>query len=181
METMGLGLTINQAALLFFPKKFAYDYARVRMKKMWEMNVLKRYTNNLTGELIYYLPDEKKPTLHNNAAMNIYANFKAAGYKITEFKTEKEWLEGKYKSDAYIVAETDEVKRIAIVEVDLSSLTNIKKYEELFETKQLQKEHGDFPMVVILSDVERSYKSDFFEVVTMDLRCSDFNSKVLVS
>jgi hypothetical protein len=177
MEDTDLGLTINQAALMYYPKKFAYDYARLKLKKMWESGCIKRYTCNYSNELIYYL--DKKPSFHNNAVLNVYANLVSAGYEIKEFrKPECEWMDGKYKSDGFIIAENDKEIRIVIVEVDHSNVTNMKKYEELYESCELQRKYGVFPMVVILSDVERSYKSDNFTVITLDIKCSDFN-KVL--
>jgi hypothetical protein len=178
MEEYGRGLTINQAALMYWPKKFGYYYARIRLHKLWqEMKVIQRYTNHYTGELIYYF--DKKPTFHNNVVLNVYANFVGAGYKITEFKKECEWLGGKYRSDAFIKAETEEETRIVIVEVDFNCVTNIKKYEELYETGELQRKYGDFPMILILTDVERKYRSDNFEIVVLDIKCSTF-SKVLI-
>jgi hypothetical protein len=178
MEDKDLGLTINQAALMFYPRKFAYDYARLKLKKMWKMDCIKKYTSNYSNELIYYF--DKKPSFHNNAVLNIYANFIGVGYKITEFRPpECIWMEGKYKSDGFIVAENDKEIRIAIIEVDHSNVTNMKKYEDLFESGELQRKYGVFPMVIILSDVERNYKSDNFTVVSMDIRCSNFQ-KVLI-
>lgn len=176
MEDTGLGLTINQAGLMFFPKKFAYDYARLRLKKLYDMKAIRRYVNNYTGELIYYTA--RKPSYHDNAVMNVYANFVSHGYKIEYFKNEKQWLDGSIRSDGFIVADNPMEKRIAIVEVDLHSVTDISKYELLYDTREVQKEYGVFPMVIILSDVERRYESENFEIVVLDVKCSDF-SKVL--
>jgi hypothetical protein len=178
MEDTDLGLTINQAAHLFYTDRFGYDYARIKLKRMWEKGLIKKYTNNYSDELIYYL--DKKPSYHDNAVLNVYANFISRGYKITEFEPpEFPWMDGKYKSDAFIKAETDEETRTVIVEVDLNTITNVKKYEEWYETKELQKKYGDFPLLLILTDVDRAYKSDYFEIVSMDIKCSDFN-KVLI-
>jgi hypothetical protein len=178
MEDKDLGLTINQAALMFYPKKFAYDYARLKLKKMWEMGCIKKYTSNYSNELIYYF--DKKPSFHNNSVLNVYANFVSLGYKIKEFREpECEWMDGKYKSDGFIVAENDKEIRIVIIEVDHSSITNLKKYEELFESGDLQRKYGDFPLLLILTDTDRTYKSENFEIVSMDVKCSDFQ-KVLI-
>jgi hypothetical protein len=179
LEKYNLGFTINQAAMMYWPKKFGYIYSRTRLRYLWDkMKVLQRYTSPYTKEHIYYF--DKKPTVHNNVVMNVYANFVNAGYKITEFEPpEFAWMDGKYKSDAFIKAETEEEVRIVLVEVDLNTVTNIKKYEELYATGELQRKYGDFPMLLILTDVKRQYKSDNFEIVTLDIRCSDF-SKVLI-
>jgi hypothetical protein len=177
MEDINLGLTIEQAALMFFPKKFAYDYARQRLKKLWSMGATKRYANMYTNELIYYL--DKKPSYHNNAILNVYSCFVAAGYKITSFKPEQQWMDNKYRSDGLIIAENENEIRIVIIEVDHSSTTNLNKYEELYETGELQRLYGDFPMVLILSNIERSYKSESFTVIGLDMRCTNF-FKVLI-
>lgn len=172
MEEHNLGLTISQAGMLFYQGKWRYDYARIKLKKLWDKKVIRRYTSNYSDELIYYF--EKKPSFHDNAVLNIYANFVAAGYKIEHFKSEQQWLDGDIRSDAFIVADNPQEKRIVLVEVDLNSLTDIGKYERLYETGTLQRRYGVFPMLVILSDVERTYKSDNFEIVQLDIGCSEF-------
>lgn len=176
MENTSLGLTINQAALMYWPKKFGYDYARLRLRKLWERGVLKRYTNDYSDELIYYF--EKKPSFHKNAILNVYANFVSAGYNITHFKSEQPWMNGKYISDGFLIAENDKEIRIAIIEVDHSNITNMKKYEDLFESGELQDQYKIFPMVIILTDVEREYRSGNFTVIRLDIKCSGFR-KVL--
>lgn len=185
MESTNLGLTINQAALMFFPQSFSYDYARTRLRNRWEKNILKRYTNDYTGELIYYLEDTakptKKPSFHDNAVLNVYANFINLGYKITEFKTNKEWAEGVIKSDAFFIVENEDEKRLIIVEIDVTHPTNLSKYEDLYEIGEIQELYnGVFPMVLILSAVDRSYTSENFAVVNLDIKCTDFRNKVLI-
>jgi DNA-binding Lrp family transcriptional regulator len=172
MEDIGLGLTINQAAMMFFPRNFAYDYARQRLRKLWEMGVLKRYKSNYSEEYIYYL--DKKPSYHDNAVLNVYANFVSRGYKINEFKRELQLAEGKYRADGLIRAENENEIRITLVEVDRYSATDIKKYEEVYESRELQRQYCVFPLVLILTDIDRTYKSDYFEIVTMDIKCSNF-------
>lgn len=177
MEELNLGLTIQQAGQIFFPRKFAYDYARQRLKILHkDYKIIKKYKNTATGEIIYYL--DKKPTYHNNAVLNAYSNFIAAGYNIAHFKHEQQWMEGKYRSDGFLIAENYNEIRMVIIEVDYSSPTNIQKYEELYEVGELQQKYGDFPMVLILSDIERTYQSKNFTIVNLDIRCTEFN-KVL--
>lgn len=177
MESVGLGLTIQQAALMFFPRKFAYDYARQRMKKLWEMGAVKKYKSDYSEELVYYL--NKKPSYHDNAVLNVYAAFTDAGYAITDFKHEFQIIDGKYRADGFIQAENDKEIRMVLIEVDRYSPTNIKKYEEVYESGELQERYGVFPMLIILSDVQRAYKSDNFAIVTLDIKCGEF-SKVLI-
>lgn len=177
MEKVNLGLTINQAALMFFPKTFGYDYARQRLRKLWQMKVIKKYTNNFSNELIYYF--DKKPNYHDNTVLNVYANFVNYGYKIEYFKNEQQWIDGSIRSDGFLIADNPQEKRYVIIEVDINSVTNIEKYEILYETEFLQREYGVFPMILILSDVQRNYKSDNFEVIQQDIKCLDFY-KILI-
>jgi hypothetical protein len=177
MEDMRLGLTITQAAHLFYSDRFGYDYARIKLKRMWEKGYIKKYTNDYSDELIYYL--DKKPSFHDNAVLNVYSNFINRGYKINEFRHEIQLMEGKYRADAIINADNDNEIRTVLIEVDRYSPTNIKKYDEVYESGELQRQYGVFPMILILTDVERKYKSDYFEIVSMDIKCSDFN-KVLI-
>ena len=176
MEDVGLGLTIQQAAM-FFPRKFAYDYARQRMKKLWEMGAIKRYTSDYSNELIYYL--DRKPSYHDNAILNIYAAFINAGYEVKDFRHELQLVGGKYRADGIIKAENEKEIRIALIEVDRYCSTNVRKYEEVYNLGDLQRKYGVFPMVIILSDVDRNYKSNHFEIVRLDIKCTDFQ-KVLM-
>lgn len=177
MEDIGLGLTINQAAMMFFPRNFAYDYARQRLRKLWEMGALKRYKSNYSEEFIYYL--DKKPSFHDNAVLNVYSNFINRGYKIIDFKHEMHLLDGKYRADGIIKAENENEIRTVLIEVDRYSPTNIKKYDEVFESGELQRQYGVFPLLLILTDIERTYKSDYFEIVSMDIKCSNFNRALI--
>jgi hypothetical protein len=177
MEDKKLGLTINQAALMFFPEKFAYDYARSRLRKLWERGIFKKYTNDYTEEIIYYL--DNKPSYHDNAVLNVYANLVRCGYRINYFKHEQQWLGGKYRSDAFIIAENDTEYKYIMVEVDKSTPTNIKKYDELYNTGELQKAYKTFPLLLILSDVERKYDATEYPVVCTDIHCTNFMQKVL--
>lgn len=172
MEEYNLGLTISQTGMLFYQGKWRYDYARLKLKKLWDKKLIRRYTSNYSDEYIYYL--DKKPSYHDNAVLNVYANFVAAGYSIEYFKNEQQWLDGEIRNDAFIIADNPEEKRIVFVEVDLNSTTDIDKYERLYETGILQKIYGVFPMLVILSDIERAYDSDNFEIVQLDMDCSQF-------
>jgi DNA-binding Lrp family transcriptional regulator len=177
MEDIGLGLTINQAAMMFFPRNFAYDYARQRLRKLWEMGVLKRYKSNYSEEYIYYL--DRKPSFHDNAVLNVYASFINHGYKISSFKRELQLMKGKYRADGIIIAENENEIRIVLVEIDRYSSTDIKKYEEVYESREFQRQYGVFPLILILTDVDRTYKSDYFEIVTMDIKCSNFNKALI--
>lgn len=83
LEEYNLGLTITQAGMIFYTGKWKYDYARLKLKKLWDKKLIRRYTSNYSDELIYYF--EKKPSFHDNAVLNAYASFIVAGYEITYF------------------------------------------------------------------------------------------------
>lgn len=172
------GITIQQAALLFFPDNpYNYDYARKRLKKMNDEHLIQKYSNFITDEYIYF--SGKKPTPHNIFLMNFYINLKHAGANVVQFKREVNFLGGAIRSDGFVIYEFGDKRKAAILEIDISHPTAIAKYEPLFESGELQERLGDFPLIVIMSTVDRKCDSPNFTVINMDIKCKNFVSKIL--
>lgn len=172
------GITINQCAKIFFREaKHNYDLARKRMRKIMEMTDLHYFTNKLTGERVYC--ETKKLTPHAVYVLDVLASFIQSGATILEFKKEPQWLEGKYRSDAFFKFEYKDVVRIACLEVDVTHTTDMGKYEEIYDNGYFQEEYGTFPVVIVIGDILTEYENDNFEAVFLDYNLNGFADKVL--
>lgn len=172
------GITIRQCANIFFnDSKHSYDLARKRLKKMYEMGLVKYITNTVTNERVYCTHTKLSP--HSLYLLDVYSIFVANNCKILEFKKERKWLNGKRKSDGFFKIEYNSKKRIYCVEIDINNATHIEKYEEIYESGEIQNEYGGFPMVIIVGKILDEEKSDNFDVVYLDYKLTGFVEKVL--
>lgn len=173
-------ITIAQCGQIFFNESIHYyDLARKRLKIIEDMGLIKHYTNRVTKEKVYYI--EKKLSPHDLYLMNFYASLKFHKIEISEFIKECKFQEGKIRADGFFRFKCGGYERIVIVEVDMTHSTNIKKYEELYDTKEPQTRYGAFPLVVIIGGLgNRTYKTDKFDIEYLDYKLSGFAEKVLV-
>lgn len=141
------------------------------------MDLIKFYTNHISNERMYYM--EKKLSPHDILLFDFYANLVYNNCQIVEFVKEPRWLNGKYRSDGFFVFKFNDVLRACFVEVDLSHTTNFPKYQEIFESNELQEKYGGYPMLVVVGDVEQEYRNDNFDTIYLDFKMNNFAEKVL--
>lgn len=181
------GISINQAAKMFFPPKKGYDNARMRLKKHHSDGFLSRYLNAGTKEYIYCYKEHKELSMHDVYILNFYAELISYKVKINKFEKEKLWCDGKYRSDGFFEFEYNGSLYLICLEIDLTHKTSLKnKYVKLYESRELQemyKEYGDdiFPKVVLASFNEGELYEEYpFDVVYMDLKFDKFVEKILL-
>jgi hypothetical protein len=169
------GITIKQAAKIFYPSgQFAYDSARMKLKKISKLELLQTRRDPYLNELVYF--KSKEPSTHRIALLNLYAEYIYCKVPISHFQGER-YFANKRHSDGFIA--WDNGTQAAFIEVDLFHETNVKKYEDLFEVEEYQQKYGMFPHLIILSITPRHVDSKNFTVINMDLKCTDFVQKVL--
>jgi hypothetical protein len=171
--------TITQAGLMFFRKNNNnYTYARKRLHILHERGIIKRYTSNITNEYIYYY--NKKPTgEHATFSMTPYALLQFYGASITYYKREKKLWNDKIRVDFFTIFQFGDKRKAIIGEVNLN-YCDIERLEEYYTTGELQEQlKGNFPIVMIMSEPYKEYKSDVLDIINCDLKCTEFASKVL--
>lgn len=172
------GITIYQCAKMYFKNaKHSYDLARKRLKKIYDMGLLKYYTNKMTDERVYYI--DRKLSPHDIYVYNFYAELIYYDAVIHEFIHEPRWMGNKYRSDGFFKFSFNGIMRIACVEVDLTHNTNFDKYIEIYESNEIQEKYGGFPMIVVINDEAIEYSNDYFDVVALDYKLNKFNEKIL--
>jgi hypothetical protein len=178
------GITIYQCAKMFFnDSKHSYTLARKRLKKIYEMGLLKYTTHKLSNERVYCM--DKKLGDHAIFLLNVYATFVESGCKILEFNKEPRWMvsdehpQGKYRSDGFFKVEYNGKKRIYCVEIDITHPTNVEKYEDIFNSKEIQNKYGGFPMIIVVGETLVPYHSKNFDCAYLDFKLNGFAEQVL--
>ena len=154
---------------------------------MKEANYLKIHRDVVTNKNIYiYLDDEKKlnpPSQHRILILDVLAELEYNGFTVENFEIEKEWLEGKVKSDGFVIFRIGNRRYYYFIEVQLSNHHhNLEKYDMLYESMEVQQYIGKniFPRIMFISD--RHY-SDMeiknTDVVTLNTKLDTFASILL--
>jgi hypothetical protein len=178
-DTKSRGITITQAGMMLYPGDVnGYQYMRKRMKILHERKLLQYVTNSITNEYIYFT-DKKPPNSHDVLVNNFIANLQYYKCEILEYKEKKYWLDNKIMSDGFVIYKYLNKYKAAFIEMDNKHATDINKYERLYTEGSTIQELGGFPYVVIMSSVDRHYESKNFLIVQLDIKCSEFASKVL--
>lgn len=187
IETYG-SITINQTAKIFYKgHKFAYDEARRRLKKIAEVSKLKKITNKVTREFIYYMDKPVSP--HNLFVLDFYSELINQGCEDIKFEKSKKWSIKEPICDGYFEFSFNDITYFMILEVDLTHNCNLKKYEFLYDTGELQEiysqEYGNkdiFPTVVVMKQYipTSPYYSNKFNVVYIDYKLTNFAKNILV-
>jgi hypothetical protein len=175
------GATINQLGKIIYPgDENGYDYVRKRLNILHERKLIKRVTNDATDEYIYY-EREKVPNTHDCLVNNLYAMFSFYKFEILDYEEKPRFMNDKVIPDALLIYKSKITGRpkAAFCELDLGHPTKIEKYKLLYASNEIQDEYGDFPYVVVVSKVDRKLSSENFEVISLDLKCSDFVTKII--
>lgn len=183
IESFG-GISIYQCSKAYFSDcKHGYDLARKRLKKMYDMGLVKFYTNKLTNERIYC--NDTKITPHKTYLLDVYATFLQNNCKILSFDNEPRWMvskdypNGKYRSDGLFIIEYNGKKRAYCAEIDVTHTTKMEKYEEIFHSGEWLKKIGGIPAIIVVGDVLTEYHSDNFDSIFLDYKLNGFTEKVL--
>jgi hypothetical protein len=171
--------SIEQIQKIFFKEqKYSYDIARRRLNKLVSNDYLKCSRNFITNQNVYYTDTQyKRVSLHSMLLMNYYAELINCNAEIQEFEKEKEWLDGKIRSDGYCVYDFNGYRFYNLVEVNASNnKLNLEKYESLYSTGELQKAYGVFPTIVLIDDVSHKKEPSLerIEVIHLDFKLNDF-------
>jgi hypothetical protein len=187
-------ITIAQAKNMFYPSAFGYDTARRRLSKLCDSKYLKCVWNDDTKEKIFMRDNyNRKVSLHAMLLMNYYCKLVSSGARIEKFEREKEWADGKIRSDAFVVfkigrnfGDEKEATIRQIVEVHVShNHPNLERYEWLWDTQEVQREcnyEADrFPDIVLIDDINHIKPFVFprIRIIHLDFKLDEFTKVFL--
>lgn len=114
-------ITITQCYNMWFSsQKYGYDLARKRLGKIEKEGYLKSYkdTSMYGSEKIFFIDNKYAGvSRHTILAQNVYSEFIRLGATVFFYKREQRWLDGKYRSDAYICFRLSEKIHSICVEI----------------------------------------------------------------
>lgn len=196
-------ITIAQAYDIWFShRRYGYDLARKRLQQMVQDNYLKQQYDmeEMYSPKIFHIEDRyRKPTKSMILTMDVYSYITRIGGTIRYFKREEEWLNKKYRSDAFVVFTMEGYCYSAYVEVLNSTsskdvATNSKfqnKYIEIVQSNEVQgklrnifNKSGDYddPSLIIIDDIKHRNElaiPNLNKIITVDYKLNGL-SKILI-
>jgi hypothetical protein len=179
-------ITIGQAYDIWFShRRYGYDLSRKRLQQMVDDNYLKQQYDmeEMYAPKIFYIDDKyKKPSKHTILTMDVYAYLVRLGATVIYFKREEEWLDKKYRTDAFIIFTIEGYCYSAFIEVlkstsskDITQNSKFQnKYTELVDSKEAQLKikqitqrdnEFDDAFLIIIDDIKHKYS---FSIPNLD-------------
>jgi hypothetical protein len=176
--------TIMQIEKAFFrDQQYSYEVARKRLIELGKADLIKIYHDSATNRNIYMLKSDKikPPSYHRIVTLDILAEMMYCGFNIEQYEIEKAWLDGKIKSDAYVVFVLRNMRYRFFVEVQTANNWHrLEKYDTLYDSGEVQKSIGKYPRILFVSDY--SYKDLHIkstEIVQLNTKLNKFPSILL--
>lgn len=176
--------TIKQLEKIFFrEQQYSYNIARRRMDRLIAAGYVKTYKEENSNKIIYILNDKSEkinpPTAHRMLVLDVLAEMHYLGMDVKEFTVEKEWMDGKVRSDAFAICDIQDRRYRFFVEVHISNNKhNLEKYSTLYESGEVQEyiESQNYPRVLLITD--RNYKDlddiEYVDVVRINTELEEF-------
>lgn len=179
--------TIDQLEKIFFKKqKNSYNIARRRMAEIRKAGYVKSPRHPETGRIVYIYDDgkTKMPDRHRLLVLDVLANLHQQGFNVQLYEVEKFWKDGEIRSDAFAIFTLENVKNRYhfFIEVHLSNNDcNLEKYDELYETGEVQKYLGRdiFPRILLITDRDIEYNCKNTKVIKLNTDLDEFSSIIL--
>lgn len=181
--------TIEQLEKIFFRhQKNSYNIARRRMAEIKKAGYAKAVRDIETNKVVYIYNDEKckTPDRHRIVILDVLADLHYHGFNVQLFEIEKFWQNGKIRSDAFTVftLENDNAKNRYhyFIEVHFTNhKCNLEKYDELFDTGEVQQYLGRnvYPRIMLVTDRKIDYDLKHSSVIKLNSKLDDFSSIIL--
>ena len=165
-------ITIAQAYSIWWnDRKYGYDLARKRLNHCIVLKQIKGYkpVGNIYAEKIFYIENKyATPTKSMIISMNIYAELCRQGADIIHFKREENWMNEKYRSDAFAVVSLNNKIYSACIEIiDTTKLsysvhkkTLISKYEDIYSDDEIENR------LVDITNLDRKFSDSKLIIIT---------------
>lgn len=171
--------TILQINKMFFNTAFGYDHARKRLRWLEDNGYLKHYTDITTNQRVYYM--DKQLSSHDLMIMDTYANLIQNGCEILEFAKEPLFFNNKIKPDGFFKFKFGGKTRIMLLEVDLTHKSDLKRYETLYDSNELQEKYNTFPPILVVTEFPDRYTSKRIVIKYVDYKQLDLAQKILLT
>ncbi|WP_193774795.1 hypothetical protein [Vallitalea guaymasensis] len=141
---------------LFYP---SLRVAQIRLKKMTELQELKRHRYYYTNEYIYY-KKRNNQLRHDLILTNFYRELNRIS-KVIRFDKEFDKIKG-IRPDGFIVYSVNGLNYIAFVEVEISKKgLDLEKYKRLYLGCEYKEHLPVFPLIIIITNNKIKEKIPF--------------------
>lgn len=176
--------TIKQLEKIFFrEQQYSYNIARRRMDRLIAAGYVRTHKEENSNKIVYILNDKTEkinpPSAHRMLVLDVLAEMHYLGMDVKEFTVEKEWMDGKIRSDAFAICDIQDRRYRFFVEVHISNNKhNLEKYSTLYESGEVQEyiESQNYPRVLLITD--RNYKDlddiEYVDVVRINTELEEF-------
>lgn len=179
--------TIEHLEKVFFKtQRNSYNIARRRMAEIIKAGYARRVRDVETNKVVYIFNngESKQPSMHRLLVLDVLANLHHQGFNIEKFEIEKEWLNGKIRSDAFAVFTLEGAKNryYYFVEVHISNnYCNLEKYDALYKTNEVQEYLGRnvYPRILLVTDRNFNYNTEHCKVIKLNTKLDEFASIIL--
>ncbi|WP_291566916.1 MULTISPECIES: hypothetical protein [unclassified Clostridium] len=171
-------ITIKQCYYLVYSHMVnGYEYARTRLQRLVKEKRLKIITNSALKLKLFIPNDSNKSSIseHRIYLMDFYCELIKNNVTIEYFKPEKEWLNGKYRSDALCIYRYGDYRFRSLIEVNKSNnRLDLNRFENAAE-EIMECCGGKLPNIILLDDRKhKSYDTDMFTVIRLDYKLNNF-------
>jgi hypothetical protein len=129
-------ITIKECQNLYYNKQAkGYEMARKHLNKLVNYNKLFVDKKICINKNVYYA-NKKPASYHSVLTMDYYSELIKHGAKIIYFKTEQEWLNRKYRSEAYCCYYIGNKVFFDIVESIKTKTVEVDKYIDIYNSKE---------------------------------------------
>lgn len=166
-------ITISQAHFMLYPNMVrGYEYARQRIQRLKQVEKRLKCIHNTATKLDIYVDGDNKLnsiSMHRIYTMNLYCHLIGKGAVKEKFELEKEWNEGKVRSDAFGIFIIGGYRFRLLVETNKSNnKLNLSKYDDI-QSEILKECNNMLPRIVLIDDRKHnSYDTKIYQVVQVD-------------
>lgn len=173
--------------IMFKDNRNGKEQARVVLQKLVNNGDLIKWKTPERRECIYQFKKDKVSD-HKYYLLNLYSEIYKLVDEVIYFKLEESWDLSKRRSDAHIVFSVGKVDKYYLVEFDKHHSTDISKYDEVYDSEEVQEWYEErcgeriFPDILVIDSAgktkvksERDYK-----VVCIDYSFTNLLKKVIL-
>jgi len=175
-------ITINQARLIAFPTmQRGYEYARTRLVRLCEVENSLKVIHNSALKLNLYVDidaDVKRiaKSAHRIYLMNFYCNLLGNNVKVERFEIEKQWANGKFRSDCLCIYNYGDFRFQNIVEVNASNnKLDLGRFDEV-KDEIIRECNGKVPRLILIDDMTHDkYNTEVYQVIRLNYDLNNFS------
>lgn len=175
-------ITLDQARQIAFPTmKRGYEYARTRLQRLVKVEKRLKVIHNTALKLNMFIDidaDIKKipNSPHRIYLMDFYCKLINSNAEVERFEPEKEWVNGKFRSDALCIYSLGNFRFRNLIEVNKSNNSlELGRFDEV-KNEIIKECEGQIPRIILIDDrTHKIYNTKVYPVIRLDYNLKNFS------